>query len=294
MIDPEREPQEADRFGVTEPGVLAARCGAEKAQSPWKRRPAFDEGAITSLILKVARPSGHRLYAVTGHGEPEVDDLETADGLGAVAEALRDDNIEILPAVPRRRRASSRRCRGGRSSPAPSRPLIPHELDALRTYLAKGGRLLALIDPGPDVGLAPLLADYKLALEDTMIVDREEIAFLGARLGLDPIVEEFPPHPITRGFKQRMRLSQARSITISVEGGLPGVDRRACGADARIGVGREPVEGDAHDRARRAGRSRRRGAASRRARPGAVAEDRGRLTRPAARRGSCSSAMRIG
>jgi hypothetical protein len=56
-----------------------------------------------------------------------------------------------------------------------------------------------------------------------MIVDQEEIAFLGARLGLDPIVEDFPPHPITTGFKQRIRLSQARSITIKVEGGLPGV-----------------------------------------------------------------------
>ena len=222
MIDPEREPQEADRFGVTEPGVLAARCGDEKAVSRGNPGSTFDEGAVTSLILKVARPAGKRLYALTGHGEPEVDDLQTAEGLGAVASALRDDNLEIQPlflaAAPRVPDDAAAVILAG-----PVKTLIPHELDALRAYLARGGRLLAAIDPGTDAGLAPLLADYKLALEDTMIVDREEIAFLGARLGLDPIIEEFPPHPITRGFKQRIRLTQARSIAIAGEGGLPGV-----------------------------------------------------------------------
>jgi ABC-type uncharacterized transport system involved in gliding motility auxiliary subunit len=221
MIDPEKEPQEADRFGVREAGVLAAQCGSEKAQSHGNGSGAFDEGEVTSLILKVARPGGKRLYSVTGHGEPEVGDLETAAGLGGVAAALKDDNIEIRPlflsaaaGVPDDAAAVI--------LAGPVKALIPHEQDALRAYLAKGGRLLALINPGPDPGLGPLLADYKLALDDTMIVDKEEIAFLGARLGLDPIVEEFPPHPITKGFKQRIRFSQARSITIKVDGGLPG------------------------------------------------------------------------
>lgn len=222
MIDPEREPQEADRFGVTESGVLAARCGDERAQSRGNAASAFDEGEVTSLILKVARPSGKRLYAMTGHGEPEVSDRQTAEGLGAVAAALKDDNIEIVPlflaAAPRVPADAAAVILAG-----PVKELIPHELDALRTYLGEGGRLLALIDPGPDVGLARLLADYRLALGDTMIVDREEIAFLGSRLGLDPLVEDFPPHPITKGFTQRVRFSQARSIALAVDGGLPGV-----------------------------------------------------------------------
>lgn len=222
VIDPEREPQEADKFGVTEPGVLAARCGAEKAQSHGNASGAFDEGDVTSLILKVARPGGKRLYSVTGHGEPDVSDLTTPEGLGAVAAALKDDNIEIRPLF----LAAAEKVPDDAALvvlAGPVKPLIPHELDALRSYLARGGRLLALINPGADVGLGPLLSDYRLGLEDTLIVDREEIAFLGARLGLDPIVEDFPPHPITRGFKQRIRLSQARSLAIKVEGGLAGV-----------------------------------------------------------------------
>jgi ABC-type uncharacterized transport system involved in gliding motility auxiliary subunit len=222
LIDPEKEPQEADQFGVTRQGILAARCGVEKALASGGGAGTFGEGDVTSLILKVTRPGGKRLYALTGHGEPEVSDLETAAGLGGVAAAFKDDNVEVRPLF---LAAAS----GVPDDAAavilvgPVKPLIPHEQGALRAYLARGGRLLAMINPGTDPGLAALLADYRLVLDDTMIVDKEEIAFLGARLGLDPIVEEFPPHPITKGFKQRIRLSQARSITIKIDGGLPGV-----------------------------------------------------------------------
>jgi len=222
FIDPETEPQEADKFGVTRAGVLAARSGDEKALADPSAAGVFGEGEVTTLLLKVTRPGGKRMYALTGHGEPEVTDLETAAGLGGLAAVLKDDNVEIRPlflatvaSVPDDAAAVI--------VAGPVKPVIPHELDALRSYLARGGRLLLLLNPGVDSGLAPLLTDYKLSLADDMIVDQEEIAFLGARLGLDPIVEDFPPHPITKGFKQRIRLSQARSVTIAIEGGLPGV-----------------------------------------------------------------------
>jgi hypothetical protein len=221
FVDAEKDPQVADVFGVTRQGVLAARCAAEKAQTDGGASGTFGEGEITSLILKVARPGGKRLYALTGHGEPEVTDFDTAAGFGGVAAVLKDDNVDLEPLL-LSTKAEIPADAGAVILAGPVKPLIPHEVDALRAYLAKGGRLLAMINPGTDPGLAPLLADYRLALDDDMIVDQEEIAFLGARLGLDPIIEDFPPHPITKGFKQRIRLSQARSITLATQGGLAG------------------------------------------------------------------------
>jgi hypothetical protein len=222
FVDPEKDPQVADQFGVTRQRTLAARCGAVEAQTSGDATGAIGEGEVTSLLLKVSRPGGKRIYAITGHGEPEVADLQTPAGLGGLARVLKEDGLELrplllatAPAVPADAAAVI--------LAGPVKALLPHELDALRTYLATGGRLLAMIDPGTDPGLAPLLADYRLVLDDTMIVDQEEVAFLGARLGLDPIVDDFPPHPITRGFKQRVILSQARSITLRVDGGVAGV-----------------------------------------------------------------------
>ena len=222
FVDPEREPQLVDQLRVTRAGVLAARCGTEIAQSPGGASGGFGEGEVTSLILKVSRAGGKRIYAITGHGESEPGDLETPAGLGGLAAALHDDNIELsplllatAPAIPADAAAVL--------LAGPRKPLLPHELDQLRAYLARGGRLVAMIDPGNDGGIGPLLADYRLQLRDDVIVDQEEIAFLGARLGLDPIIEDFPPHPITRGFKQRILLSQARSLSIATEGGVAGV-----------------------------------------------------------------------
>lgn len=222
FVDAEREPQLADQFGVTRSGVLAARSGTNTAQTPGDASGVIGEEDVASLLLKVTRPGGKRLYAITGHGEPDVADQDTRSGFGALAAALKADNVEVVPLLLAAAPAVPADAAGVVLA-GPVKPLIPHEIDALRAYLASGGRLLAMINPGTDPGLAPLLDDYRLALNDDMIVDQEEIAFLGARLGLDPIVEDFPPHPITRGFKQRILLSQARSITIRVDGGVAGV-----------------------------------------------------------------------
>lgn len=225
FVDAEKEPQSADRFGVTRSGVIAARSGDKKAQTSGDAAGTFGEGEITSLLLKVTRKGAAKVLVVTGHGEPDPSDLRDPDGLGLLGRALSADQIDLaplllstVPAVPKDAAAVI--------LAGPAKPLIPHEIDALRAYLARGGRLLALIDPGEEPGIGPLLADYRLALDDDMIVDKEEMPFLGARLGVDPIVEDFPPHPITKGFKQRIILSQARSITIETTGGLPGVVTR--------------------------------------------------------------------
>jgi len=55
-----------------------------------------------------------------------------------------------------------------------------------------------------------------------MIVDEQQSPIFGARLGIDPVVEDFPPHPITRSFKERIVLLGARSVDARQEGGLEG------------------------------------------------------------------------
>jgi ABC-type uncharacterized transport system involved in gliding motility auxiliary subunit len=222
FVDAEKEPQLADQFGVTRAGVLAARSGNEKAQSSGDAAGSIGEGEVTSLILKVARPTATVVYAMTGHGEPEPSDLESPAGLGLLVRALGEDAITVKPLLLSTQAAVPEDAAAVILA-GPVKPLIAHEQDAVRSYLAKGGRLLAMIDPGSEPGLAPLLDDYRLKLDDDMIVDQQEVAFLGARLGVDPIVEDFPPLPITKGFKQRIILSRARSVTIGVDGGLPGV-----------------------------------------------------------------------
>jgi ABC-type uncharacterized transport system involved in gliding motility auxiliary subunit len=104
----------------------------------------------------------------------------------------------------------------------PVKPLIPHEQDALRAYLARGGRLFAMINPGMDPGLDALLADYRLVLNDDMIVDQEEIAFLGARLGSIPR-RGFPAAPDHQGVQAADPPVPGTIDHDQGRGGLPGV-----------------------------------------------------------------------
>ena len=223
FVDAEREPQLADQLAVHRQGVVVARAGDTSAQASPEGPGGITEGTITNLILKVTRPGPKVIYSLTGHGEPPTDDRNEPGGLGVLAEILGGENFEIRPlllsATP-----SVPEDAGLVMVVGPRKPLMDHEREELRSFLARGGRVLLLLDPGVDSGVAALLSDYRIQLGDDMIVDQKVVPFLGARLGLDPIVEDFMPHPITRNFKERIVLLQARSVDVKIEGGLPGVE----------------------------------------------------------------------
>ncbi|MBZ5638789.1 MAG: GldG family protein [Acidobacteriia bacterium] len=227
FVDAEQDPALAERYHVSKKGIIVARSGETSAESTGDREDeTLSEGVVTNLVLKVTRPGPRTVYLLAGHGEAAPDDAEAPGGAAALAEALRRENFEVRPLL---LAAQSEVPRDAAllAAVGPRKPLLDHEVSAIRAYLGRGGRLLLLVDPGVDPGLSPLLADFRLALVDDMVVDREEIPFLGARLGLDPIVEDFPTHAITREFKERIVLFQARSVDAKTEGGLPGVEARA-------------------------------------------------------------------
>jgi ABC-type uncharacterized transport system involved in gliding motility auxiliary subunit len=225
MIDPEREPDLAEQLNVRRRGVVVARAGSTTAQSTGESLADLSEGVLTNLVLKVTRPGPRVVYFLTGHGEGSPDDPQSPEGLGALAAALRNENLEVRPLL----LSASAKIPAEASFvvvAGPRKALLPGEVEALRSYFSVGGRLLLLLDPGVDAAVGPLLTDARLAMRDNVIVDLEEIPFLGTRLGLDPIIEDFPAHPITRQFKERIVLFQARSVDVTGEGGLPGAEAR--------------------------------------------------------------------
>ena len=224
FVDPEQDPAAADRYGVTKKGMLVALSQETSAQSAGERdEGTLTEGVVTNLVLKVTRPGPRSVYLLAGHGEAASGDAESPGGAAALADALQRENYEVRPLL----LAAEAKVPDDAALVAvlgARKTLLDHEVSELRAYLARGGRLLVLVDPATAPGLEPLLADFRVGLGDDMIVDREQIPFLGARLGLDPIVEDFPSHPITRDFKERIVLFQARSVEARTEGGLPGVE----------------------------------------------------------------------
>jgi ABC-type uncharacterized transport system involved in gliding motility auxiliary subunit len=94
--------------------------------------------------------------------------------------------------------------------PGPKKALLPNEVDTIKGLISRGGRVFFMLDPETDPGLAPLLADYGLKIENDLIVDT-----VSRLLGGDyfmPVVSEYEFHDITKSFRYATFFPFARSI----------------------------------------------------------------------------------
>lgn len=79
--------------------------------------------------------------------------------------------------------------------PGPRSPLLPAEVETLRSYLAAGGNALFMIDPFTETGLDPVLVDYGVQLDSTMVIDPSHHF---AADSSSPAVTDYNYHQMTR------------------------------------------------------------------------------------------------
>jgi len=77
----------------------------------------------------------------------------------------------------------------------PQQAFVATEVAQLQAYAAAGGRLIALVDPFVDSGLAPLFADFGLKLEPRLVLDDQSHYWTDPAT---PAVSTYPRHKITR------------------------------------------------------------------------------------------------
>ncbi len=83
----------------------------------------------------------------------------------------------------------------------PQVKLLPGEVEVLRRYLASGGNLLWLLDPGDWQGLKPLAEQLGLERQPGVLMDPASnrlLGLLGAQQQSMVLVNDYGPHPITR------------------------------------------------------------------------------------------------
>jgi len=157
------------------------------------------EEKITSAILAVTEPRQSNVYFLVGHGEMGIEGPQDA-ALGKFAAALRGDNCRV---------ETFNLLRAGRMPEAcdllviagPSAAFEESETDAIRDYLAVGGRLLVLARPnavgGRMAGLDTLLGEHNIHVDDrrTVIEIHQNVPTLHV------LVENFGKHPVTEGLR---------------------------------------------------------------------------------------------
>ena len=77
----------------------------------------------------------------------------------------------------------------------PQQAFLPGEVAQLQTYMAGGGRLIALVDPFVDSGLGALFADFGIKLEHRLVLDDSSHYWTDSAT---PAVSSYPRHKMTR------------------------------------------------------------------------------------------------
>jgi ABC-type uncharacterized transport system involved in gliding motility auxiliary subunit len=219
-IDPEKRPGVAQQYGVTSLGtvVFDYKGRTEKVTSD-------GEQELTNALIKVIQGRTPKVYFTQGHGEK---DTTSADrpGYNAIAGALTSDNFVVEKLV-LAQMADVPTDADVVVIAGPKTDFLAPEVESLRRYLARGGKLLVMLDPvlkgdQPQfTGLQALLKDWAIEVGNDVVLD---VSGMGRLIGTDesvPVAASYPAHSITENFNLLTAYPLARSVT-PVDGGANG------------------------------------------------------------------------
>ncbi len=167
------------------------------------------EAAFTSTLLGVTQETQPLVWLTTGHGEKSMTS-KAPDGLAEMKQSFEQANMR-LEAVTLLERSSIPSDVQLVIIAGPTRRFTETELLTLESYLERGGRLLALIDPLDNTGLDGVLERWGIELGLDIIVDpARQLPFVS---GGNLFVTDYTRHPIVQKMQTFMTLYPlARSV----------------------------------------------------------------------------------
>jgi ABC-type uncharacterized transport system involved in gliding motility auxiliary subunit len=215
LIDPDKHPELAERYQIRQYNTVRFQYGNE---STTITQPT--EENITNAIIRVTRTARKTICFIEGHGEPDIEDVQSPRGLASLKQALTNENYEVKKVLLAAEEKVPEDCTAIVVA-GPEKPYLDVELQRVSAYLKSGGRALILLPPRQGLEWQPLLAELGVTLGSDVVVDQVIRLFQGPALGLTPLVNTYGVHEITREFKQRTIFPMTRSVRAA--GGKPGV-----------------------------------------------------------------------
>lgn len=203
FIDPDKNPGLVKRYEVSEDGTTIFEKGERE-----NRITSSTEEDVTNAIIKISREKKKIIIFLEGHGEASIE--ESGDrGYSMVKEELEKlgyevKNLSLALSDTFPEKVSLLILSG------PEKDLFPNELDTIKNFLHKGGRVFLMIDPENTPGFTPFLKEFGIKLEDDLIVDRVSRIFGGDYFM--PVVTEYEDHPITQKFRYATFFPYSRSV----------------------------------------------------------------------------------
>ena len=219
-VDADRQPTRARAAKVEAYGTILVEYKGRT-----ERVTSTNEQDLTNALIKAVTGQQRKVYFTQGHGEKDTAATDRV-GYSGITQSLSSDNFGVATLLLAQQR----------TVPAdatvvivagPKTDFLQPEIDGLKEYLARGGKVLVLFDPAEKNGppeqplLSGLLHDWGIETGNNVVLDASGI---GQMLGTDasvPVAAKYPSHPITERFQLMTAYPLARSIS-PVEGGVNG------------------------------------------------------------------------
>jgi ABC-type uncharacterized transport system involved in gliding motility auxiliary subunit len=209
-IDADRRPVQAKEYEIQTYGTVVVEYMGRR-----ERVTTDAEQDLTNALIKVLNPQEKRVYFLAGHGEKDPDDSNERTGYNGIVGALKRDNYQweklilaqtnLVPA-----NATVLVLAG------PTNDLLEPEVELLRGYLAKQGKLLVMLDPA-DIKepqamprLTGLLREWGVNVTDSIIVDASGLTSVAT---VPVAAPPYPNHVITDRFNLITMFPMARAVT---------------------------------------------------------------------------------
>jgi len=205
-INPELEPVLTRELGISTNGEIIVDY-ADKDE----HLTEHTEQAYTNSLQRLSRSELRWLSFITGHGERDPSGVANHDlsewvqqlsskginghSLDLTQQPTIPDNTSVLIIA------------------GPQLDYLPGEVQIITNYVAAGGNLLWLADPGPLFNLEPLAIQLGIKFQEGIVVDPTTQVF-GISDPRVALITQYPRHPITNNFNVLTLFPQARGFKL--------------------------------------------------------------------------------
>lgn len=233
FVNPDADPARTQEMGVTNDGEIVIEYGGHKEFiQPFE----LNEQSIANALQRLLRSGERWLVFLDGHGERRPH-----------SEANHDLSLWVKQLEDKGFKARSINLAENASIPdntavlvisAPQVDLLPGEVKALQEYVARGGNMLWLGEPGPLHGLEPLAKQLGVQFLPGIVVDLTT-QLLGIQSAAIAAVTNYtPPHPVTKDFNLLTVFPLSVGLAVAAPGGWQSQTFLKTGASSWVETGK--------------------------------------------------------
>jgi ABC-type uncharacterized transport system involved in gliding motility auxiliary subunit len=220
-VDPDKEPERAKALQVQSYGTIVLQY-----KDRTERVTSDSEQDMANGLIKAVTGEQKKVYFVQGHGEHDTAASDRG-GYSEIAAELGRENYTVAPLV-LAQQADVPADASLVVAAGPTTDYLPTEVDMLRRYLQKGGKVLLMLDPPgkagdqPEANLLALAHEWDISVNNDIVLDLSGIGQLfGASEAVPVAAPPYPSFPITDQFRLLTAYPLARSVT-PIIGGVDG------------------------------------------------------------------------